>query len=164
MKLSFLLAFFLAAFLPGKAQNYFYVTGTVVSEETGQPLQGASVFAQNSTLGTATDAEGNFRLGLPQGGYDLVITFSGRDAESKRVSASEPHSNLVFKLKQKNDDMMEVAVVATTEVKDGYAKYGEFFLNEFIGQTINSDQTIITNPEMVVYLNIEQTQKDKTLV
>jgi hypothetical protein len=151
MKFSFLLMLFLAAILPGKAQNYFYVTGTVINAETNQPLQGASVFAQNSTLGTTSDAEGNFRLGLPQGGYDLIITFSGMEAESQRVSASEPHNNLVFKLKQKDNEMQEVAVVATTEVKDGYAKYGEFFMNEFIGQTTNSDQTIISNPDILKF-------------
>lgn len=152
MKFSFLLMLFLSTSFWSKAQNnYFYVTGTVLNAETGQPLQGASVFAQNSTLGTATDINGNFKLGLPQGGYDLIITFSGMEAESKRVSASEANSNLIFKLKQKENDMQEVAVIATTEVKDGYAKYGEFFLNEFIGQTTNSSQTIITNPEILKF-------------
>lgn len=151
MKFSFVFLLLLSATFLSKAQSYFYVTGTVLSAENNQPLQGASVFAQNSTLGTTTDAEGNFRLALPQGGYDLIITYSGMEAESKRVSASEPHSNLVFKLKQKENEMQEVAVVATTEVKDGYAKYGEFFLNEFIGQTANSEQTIISNPEILKF-------------
>lgn len=152
MKSGILLIFFLSCCLFGQAQNnYFYVTGTVLNAETAQPLQGASVFAQGSTLGTATDALGNFKLALPQGGYDLIISFSGMESESKRVSASEPSANLLFKLKQKENDMQEVAVVATTEVKDGYAKYGEFFLNEFIGQTNNSMQSIITNPEILKF-------------
>ncbi len=152
MKFSFLLMLFLSFCFLGKAQNnYFYVSGTVLNAETGQPLQGASVFAQGSTLGTATDAEGHFKLALPQGGYDLIISFSGMESESKRVSGSEPSSNLLFKLNQKENDMQEVAVVATTEVKDGYAKYGEFFLNEFIGQTNNSSQTIIVNPEILKF-------------
>ena len=79
-------AFISFLFLQANAQSYYTVTGKVFSATTGSPLQGASVFAQNTTLGTATDEEGNFSLNLPNGGYDLVITFTGYSNVSKRVT------------------------------------------------------------------------------
>src|SRR5829696_7819491 len=53
------------------------ISGTVIDAETKQPLEGASVFAQNTTRGTITDKEGNFRLHLEKGGYEINITFTG---------------------------------------------------------------------------------------
>ncbi|HSN61437.1 MAG TPA: carboxypeptidase-like regulatory domain-containing protein [Ferruginibacter sp.] len=60
----------------GFSQSYYTISGKIISSDSKQPLQGASVFAQNTTIGTATDAEGNFKLTLPDGGYSLVITFT----------------------------------------------------------------------------------------
>jgi hypothetical protein len=45
--------------------NYFIVKGKVLDATSHAPMQGASVFAENTTLGTATDQEGNFTLYLP---------------------------------------------------------------------------------------------------
>lgn len=38
------------------------VTGTVISEDDGQPVVGASVLVKGTTLGTITDIDGNFTL------------------------------------------------------------------------------------------------------
>src|SRR5688572_1526860 len=110
-------------------QSYYIVTGKVISSDSKQPLQGASVFAQNTTIGTATDAEGNFKIYLPDGGYSLVVTFTGRNTESRRISNADAlDKNIVFELSQKEKEMADVAVVATSEVKNGWEKYGNFFL------------------------------------
>ncbi|RYZ51735.1 MAG: carboxypeptidase-like regulatory domain-containing protein, partial [Chitinophagaceae bacterium] len=53
------------------------ISGTVVDADTKQPLEGASVFAQNTTRGTMTDKDGNFRLHLEKGGYEINVTFTG---------------------------------------------------------------------------------------
>ena len=52
-------------------------------------MQGASVFAENTTLGTATDQDGNFILELPIGGYSLVVTYTGFNTQSIRISNTE---------------------------------------------------------------------------
>ncbi len=58
------------------SQSYYTISGKVVDVASQTPLQGASVFAQNTTLGTATDVNGNFKLQLPNGGYDLIVNAS----------------------------------------------------------------------------------------
>ena len=146
------------------AQSYFTVYGKVISAETRQPLQGASVFAENTTLGTATDAEGNFRLNLPGGGYNLIITFTGHNTEIKRINnANANDRSVVFELTQQQKQMEEVAVVATSEVKDGWNKYGDFFIEKFIGQTNNSRLSTILNKEAVKFYFSKKRNRLKVL-
>lgn len=49
------------------AQSYFYIKGKVVDDSTRLPLEGASVLCQNTTKGTITNKEGEFRMELPAG-------------------------------------------------------------------------------------------------
>ena len=132
--------------------NFFYINGKVINDETKMPLQGASVFAENTTIGTTTDAEGNFKLRLPDGGYELVITFTGFNKESRRISFSDASDkNIEFALKQKEKEMQGVSIVSTGEVKDGWEKYGNFFLEQFIGKTNNSATCTIKNKEVLKF-------------
>jgi CarboxypepD_reg-like domain len=149
MKTTFL--FIISAFLFTNAfsQNNFTISGSVVNEATGFPMAAASVFAQNTTLGTVTDNEGNFKLILPNGGYDLIISFTGYKTENRRITSSEANEKIIFKLKEKEKELESVAVVSTNEVKDGFAKYGQFFTNEFIGKSANSKQCNIQNPDVL---------------
>ncbi len=136
------------SFISFSQSTNFYITGKVVNAETRAALQGASVFAENTTIGTATDAEGNFRLLLPNGGYELVVTFTGFNTGTKRINSSDANDkNIVFELNSKEKEMAVVSVVATTEVKDGWNKYGLFFTEQFIGKTTNSTACTIKNKE-----------------
>ena len=144
--------------------NDFYISGTVFNKESNQPLQGASVFAQNTTLGPTTNAEGKFSLQLPAGGYELVITFTGYTTESKRISSADAENrNLYFELKPKEKEMETVSIVATSEVKDGWKKYGDFFLEHFIGKTANSASCNITNPEVLKFYFSKKKNRLKVL-
>ncbi|WP_460561239.1 carboxypeptidase-like regulatory domain-containing protein [Ferruginibacter profundus] len=126
----------------------FYISGKVVDAVTKVPMQGASVFAQNTTQGAVTDGEGNFKIGLPNGGYDLVITFTGYQTESKRISTADANDkNLVIELKLKEKALEDVVITSSNEVKDGWTKYGDFFLENFIGKTENSKSCTIKNKD-----------------
>ena len=130
--LPFLLSLIITA--QGFSQSGYSITGKIIDAETKLPLQGASVFAQNTTIGTATDAEGIFKLQLPNGGYELAITFTGYHAETKRISNTDAtDKDIVIGLKQKEKEMADVVVKNTYEVADGWEKYGDFFLDNFIG-------------------------------
>lgn len=132
-------------------QSAFILTGKVMNASGNTPLQGASVFAQNTTFGTATDAAGNFKLWLPAGGYDIIVTFTGYTTESKRVTTSDKDSDIMFELKPREKEMEGVSVVSTNEVKDGWTKYGNFFLEQFIGKNISASQCSILNKDVVKF-------------
>jgi iron complex outermembrane receptor protein len=52
------------------------VSGTV-TDDTGQGVPGATVVVKGTTVGTATDAQGNFTLNVPDGTGTLVVSFIG---------------------------------------------------------------------------------------
>src|ERR1700733_9491125 len=82
--------------------KYFTVTGKVVDEKTKQPMPNASVFCQNTTIGTTSNNEGSFFLRLNNGGYDLVVSYTGYETKMMRVSTGNAENDqLVIELKEK---------------------------------------------------------------
>ncbi|MEO5648523.1 MAG: carboxypeptidase-like regulatory domain-containing protein [Ginsengibacter sp.] len=149
---SFLLIFIfcLTMFTMQAQTSAYFIKGKVIDKNTKAPLQGASVFAQNTTLGEATDESGNFNLRLPEGGYSLAVTFTGYETESIRVNrASSQQEEVVFELSPLTKSLEEISIVISNEVKDGWQKYGEFFTENFIGQTKFAKQCVIKNPEVL---------------
>lgn len=151
--------------IQGYAQPGFYImTGKVTDAATGAPLQAASVFAQNTTIGTATDLSGNFALKLPNGGYDLVITFTGFETISKRISTADVgDKDMVIALKQKEKALEDVVVKSSNEIKDGWEKYGDFFTDNFIGKTTNSKKCVIQNREVLKFYFYKKRNRLKVL-
>jgi CarboxypepD_reg-like domain len=134
------------------AQSYFYIKGKVVDDSTRLPLEGASVLCQNTTKGTITNKEGEFRMELPAGGHNLVITYTGFETESVRISSSQDNSNeLNIILKKKEKKLEEVVIQASTEVKDGWTKYGKQLSDYFIGSTPFAKQCNIENPDVLKF-------------
>src|SRR5688500_15787792 len=143
-----LLTIFGITYLAQSQEKTFSVLGKVVDSASRLPLSGASVFAQNTTQGTITNQEGKFFIQLPNGGYDLVISYTGYEKKILRISHTQILTDTItVELIQQDKAMTEVAVVASNEVPDGWVRFGKFFTDHFIGTTPNSAQTIIQNPE-----------------
>ncbi|NLO70387.1 MAG: SusC/RagA family TonB-linked outer membrane protein, partial [Porphyromonadaceae bacterium] len=62
--------------IPARTIQQQTVTG-VVTEQNGQPLPGVTVVVKGTTIGTVTNADGNFTLTLPQGAETLQFSFVG---------------------------------------------------------------------------------------
>ncbi|MDR1332663.1 MAG: SusC/RagA family TonB-linked outer membrane protein [Tannerella sp.] len=58
------------------AQQTVQATGSIVSEEDGEPLIGAAIMVRGTSTGTTTDINGNFSLAVPAGAT-LEISFVG---------------------------------------------------------------------------------------
>lgn len=67
---------------PALAQK-ITVTGTV-TDPSGEPLIGASVLAQGTTSGTATDIDGNYRIEVESNGV-LTMSYVGYDTQNINV-------------------------------------------------------------------------------
>ena len=103
----------------------FVVTGTVRDSATREPLAAASVFCQNTTLGTVTNKQGEFSLSLKSGGYDLIFTYTGYQTQTIRVTGEVTSFDIVMIKEDKS--LGEVVIKSSNEVKDGWEKYGSFF-------------------------------------
>lgn len=145
----------------------FVVTGTVLDSASREPLAAASVFCQNTTLGTATNKQGEFSLNLKSGGYDLIFSYTGYLTQTIRVSENQPAGQAGNKLEilliKEEKSMGEVVLRNTFEVTDGLAKYGDFFLSNFIGSTPNALKCTLQNPEALKFYFYKRSNKLKVL-
>jgi hypothetical protein len=129
------------------SQN-FIIRGTIRDEKTGLTLPGASVFAQNTTIGTVSDSAGRFALRLPNGGYDMVVSYTGYETRSTRIGkGGKDNDSMTIALREEDKTLGEAVVTFSNEVADGWNKYGQFFLDNFIGTTPNAAQCILENKD-----------------
>ena len=65
------------------------VTGTVVAEKDGQPIAGAYVLVNGTTLGTITNEKGEFGIqAVPADAKEIIVTFLGMSTASAPVQAA----------------------------------------------------------------------------
>jgi hypothetical protein len=145
---------------PSQAQ--FIVSGTVMDSATREPLSLASVYCQNTTLGTATNKSGNFSLELKSGGYDLVFSYTGYVTQQVRIGGIE-NSKLEILLVKEDKSLGEVVLKNSFEVPDGLEKYGDFFMKHFIGSTPNAVKCTLLNPEVLKFYFYKRSNKLKVL-
>ena len=162
MKSYLFLSFFSFVFISSTAVGQFTVTGKVVDSSSREPLQGASVFCQNTTSGTITNKEGEFSLQLKSGGYELIVSFTGYQTREIRISSAD-NNPLQIAMAKEEKSMGEVVIRTSNEVKDGWDKYGKFFLENFIGSTPNAALCTLQNPEAVHFYYYKKSDKLKVL-
>ena len=87
-----MVALLFASFGIALAQNTITVTGKVVAESDGQPVAGAYVLVNGTTIGTITDAEGKFGIkAVPADAKEIIVTFLGFSTASAPVQAEPLH-------------------------------------------------------------------------
>ncbi len=80
------LMYFLFAFVSYAWAQERTVSGRVTSADDGSPLPGVNVLLKGTANGTATDADGNYRLsGIPASGGSLVFSFIGLQTSEVQI-------------------------------------------------------------------------------
>ncbi len=126
------------------AQPADYIRGKVVDGETGATIANASVFITNTSKGTVSDAAGRFELAhAPVGTYDLVVSCIGFETQVYTYKASQLPLQIQIQLKAKAEELQ--AVVIEPYEKDGWATWGKFFTDNFIGNSFAATQCHIVN-------------------
>ncbi|MCR9016458.1 carboxypeptidase-like regulatory domain-containing protein [Aquiflexum gelatinilyticum] len=90
------------------------ISGKVVDEKTGEALPFANVFINNTTLGSTTDIDGNFKISgsLPQN-PEVVASFIGYFTKYRKVAFGGRNQVTVnFELTPKEDQLDEVSLSA----------------------------------------------------
>jgi len=160
MKLFLILASFICSCLT--VQSQISITGKVLDSATREPLLGASVFAQNTTQGTTCNQAGEFSLQLKSGGYELIFSFTGYKSQEIRITENKDE-NFEILLVKEDKSMGEVVIQSSNEVKDGWEKYGDFFISHFIGATPFAAKCSIQNKEAVRFFYYRRSDKLKVL-
>ena len=104
-RLLFLLVNLSPSFMWGGALAQTKVTGTVVSQEDGEPVIGASVVVVGAArTGTVTDIDGHFSLEVPAG-KKLVVSYIGMQSQT-----FTPAAKMTIRLKADSKSLGEVVV------------------------------------------------------
>ncbi len=120
------------------------VRGKVFSED-GEPIPGVNVVVKGTTIGTVTDAGGNYNLTLPNGASQLVFSFIGLVTEE--VAINRPDINV--QLKEDVKQLQEVVVSAYDGDSDlqgrasGVQLRGMRSLSKTIITTVIENQTTV---------------------
>jgi len=111
-----LLLIFSASLFPGTTGK---ITGVVLDQGTGEPLPGANVLILGTTLGAATDIDGNyFILNVPPGLYSLqakMIGYKTLNQTDVQVSVDKT-TEVNFSIEQTTIEGEEVTIVAERPV------------------------------------------------
>jgi TonB-dependent receptor len=66
------------------------VSGLIIDVNTGEPMQGATILLEGTTIGTSSDANGRFILRrVPSGSHTLLVTFLGYTTYEEQIDVSD---------------------------------------------------------------------------
>ena len=78
----FMISLFLFA---GSALAQTKISGTVLSQDDGQPIIGAAVKVDGTSTGMLTDVNGRFSLTMPEGKNQITVSYLGYESQTLKV-------------------------------------------------------------------------------
>ena len=163
-----LLFIFFSLAINAQENTRITVKGRVLDYETGAPLEYVNVFLSNTTIGTSTDKNGNFFINnIPYGSYSIIFSYIGYEIEEKDFYSYKPETfKYNISLKPKAINLKQVDV--TGNIPGDWKENLKIFERIFIGETENSKETKILNPEVLNFIknkssNILKAYSDSTI-
>ncbi|MFL9484404.1 carboxypeptidase-like regulatory domain-containing protein [Chitinophagaceae bacterium LWZ2-11] len=144
------------------------LAGKVIAANNKQPIPSASVFLSNTSVGTISNEKGEFLITrLPAGRFDLVVSCVGYETEVQSIFSNQLPSSLVIALKPKAKELDEVIVEQYD--KNGWDRWGSFFLENFIGTSDLAKDCKLKNYKAVKFkyskkLNLLKAFADEALI
>ncbi|MBB6611759.1 carboxypeptidase-like regulatory domain-containing protein [Pontibacter sp. Tf4] len=145
MKIHLLLLLFLFLSFPSQAQHT--LSGRVIDEASGEPLEFVSVYINTTTRGTATDEHGKFSLTLSAGKFELIVTYLGYEPIIYSLDTRLPLPDLLFKMSKKVIGLQESVVLGKRD-EEWYINL-EVFKQNFLGRSALGGQCRLLNPEVL---------------
>ena len=146
MKLLLGISFLVLSFF---ANSQKLLKGIIVDAEKNTPLANATVFLNTTAIGTVTNAQGKFSLTIPGGKYELIVSMIGYETFAQTINANDTADFITVKLKMKVKELE--TVVVQPYIKDGWQKWGRFFLESFIGTSAYSGNCKIKNTNVIKF-------------
>lgn len=109
-KLLSVFVFLFAATLGAYAQRT--ISGVVTSSKDKQPLIGATVLVEKTTIGTTTDIDGKYSLSVPNDAKNLIVSYTGM--KTKTVVITSTTLDVVL---DENEKILDDVIVTALGVK-----------------------------------------------
>ncbi len=116
------------------------VTGTVISEEDGLPVVGASILVKGTTVGTITDIDGNFTLSsVPTSAKVLQVSYIGMQSQEVAI---KPSVKVILKSDAKALDEVVVTALGISREKKSLG----YSVSEVKGDELLKSRGGVSNP------------------
>ncbi len=115
----------------------------VVTDESGEPLIGAGILVQGTTVGTVTGLDGDYVLTLPEGATHLVFSFIGLSDQTVEIAG---RTQIDVVLKEDSTFLDEVVVVgyATVKRRDLLGSVSSVNSDKLVEQPVNNVSQALT--------------------
>jgi hypothetical protein len=128
----------------------FHLQGVVVTEQDEKPLTGASIFINNGSKGAITDSDGKFSLlDIGYNTFELVVSYVGYETIVVNISPENIGRRFRIKMSPKQIELEDVVVRAIE--KDGWKKWGQTFIEHFLGKSANAEKCVLLNPQSLIF-------------
>lgn len=142
----------LICLLPTLTLAQFTVTGKVINLYDKKPIEKASVFLSNTTVGSASTDDGSFVLAnVKSGQYDLIVSAVGYETFTKTIIVNQQFNIPYIELTPKTISLNAVVVKPDPDRQQNY----NIFKEEFLGSPEYAAQCKILNPD-VINLNFDK--------
>jgi TonB-dependent receptor len=132
-----LMSFSLFAQTSGKAK----ITGTITDAVTGEPLIGASVAVQGTSVGAATDLEGKYVLyDLSAGTHTLKFRYLGYQDQTKTDAEVSANETLVINVQMSPSSFTGEEVIITVQARGQMAAINQERSSNQIVNVVASDR------------------------
>lgn len=86
-----------------------------ITDDTGQPLPGANIVIEGTTVGTSSDFDGNFILSTDQNPpFTIRVTYTGFEAQAAEVTAN----NQTFDFSMKEGNQLDEVVISASRTPE----------------------------------------------
>ena len=110
------------------------ITGKVI-DHNGDPLPGASVYLNSTTIGTTTDFDGYFHLNVEHGYYTMVASYVGFETSLYSLNTLEVPDMIVFKMVEAYNTLDEIVLKNEKQISGKRAYFLKQFRKAFLGQS-----------------------------
>lgn len=125
------------------------IKGRVLDGRSGTPVVNASVYLNNTSVGTVTNKQGEFLLNV-KSIYtgELIVSSVGYHTLSYKLNQADADSSFfTFKLEIKESVMVGILVMSDAQRR----QWLKIFKENFLGMTEEADNCIIENPDAVYF-------------
>ena len=135
-----LLLFFVLGLNVAQAQRTGKIMGTIIDSTTGDPLYGANVFLEGTSLGAATSIEGEYVI--PQvspGKYNIIVRYIGYKGKKIPITV-QPGRTLELNVKLVYATIESKEVVITAQAKGQTQAINEQLSSNTIANVVSADR------------------------
>lgn len=136
------------------SQAQISLSGSVVDASTQKPLDGASVFLGNTSIGSTSNTKGDFTLSrISPGQYDLIVSMVGYETYVQTISSQKLPAKISIRLQPKTMMMPVVSVMSKAERE----RLLSMFIRDFVGNTTEASRCKILNTDEI-FLEFDKKQ------